>query len=110
MSDVPFLLRIPTALQVGVLGLPAFAQVVSRTTAIPLNWGGSTRSALLLYPPRRDTPKVRPTQTVVPTNAGQPLRRKVIRGGSIPDSIQEIRRQRASQGSTSRTGGRIKCW
>lgn len=37
--DVPYLPRVPTMLQFGVFGLPAFAQVMTRTTWTPLDWG-----------------------------------------------------------------------
>ncbi len=37
--DVPYLARIPTSLQFAVFGLPALAQVVTRTTITPLDWG-----------------------------------------------------------------------
>ena len=37
--DVPYLPRIPTSLQFAVFGLPAFAQVVARSTVMPLDWG-----------------------------------------------------------------------
>ena len=37
--DVPYLRHIPTPLQFAVFGLPAFAQVVSRSTMMPLDWG-----------------------------------------------------------------------
>jgi 2-polyprenyl-3-methyl-5-hydroxy-6-metoxy-1,4-benzoquinol methylase len=37
--DVPYLPVIPTVIQFGVFGLPAFAQVVTRTTVTPLSLG-----------------------------------------------------------------------
>ncbi len=37
--DVPYLPRVPTLVQFGVFGLPAFAQVLTRTTWTPLDWG-----------------------------------------------------------------------
>ncbi|MEP1125620.1 MAG: class I SAM-dependent methyltransferase [Ilumatobacter sp.] len=37
--DVPYLPRVPSSMQFAVFGLPAFAQVVTRTTWTPLDWG-----------------------------------------------------------------------
>ncbi len=37
--DVPYLPVLPTAVQFGLFGLPALAQVVTRTTLTPLRWG-----------------------------------------------------------------------
>ena len=37
--DVPYFSRVPTMVQLALFGAPALAQVLSRSTSMPLNWG-----------------------------------------------------------------------